>query len=77
MIKQSAIRTLDMKVYVGRRHNDIIRNNPTIDFAFSKCEQGFVTDKEEFVSRTEAAKIAFGCGQIKEQKLTLFSEDLY
>ena len=78
MIQEAAIRTIpDMKVYTGRRHSDIIRANVNVDFAFSQCEQGFITDKGEFVSRSEAAKIAYKCGQIKEQKRQLFSEDLY
>lgn len=40
-------------------------------------EQGFLTSKNRFVSREEASKIAFDCGQISEEKVTLFSEDIY
>lgn len=39
--------------------------------------QGFVTSSGRFVNREEAAKIAYSCGQIKELKNNLFSEDLY
>jgi hypothetical protein len=40
-------------------------------------EQGFLTNKNRFVGRSEGAEIAFAAGQIKEKKETLFSEDLY
>jgi hypothetical protein len=40
-------------------------------------EQGFLTSKNRFVSRTEAALIAFNAKQTTELKRKLFSEDLY
>lgn len=40
-------------------------------------EQGFLTSKNRFVSREEAAEIAYKIGQIKEPIKTLFSEDIY
>ncbi len=40
-------------------------------------EQGFLTNKNRFVNRKEAAIIAFGANQITEPKETLYSEDLY
>ena len=39
--------------------------------------QGFLTNKNRFVDRTEGGEIAFAAGQTSELKLTLFSEDLY
>jgi hypothetical protein len=39
--------------------------------------QGFLTNKNRFVDREEAAKIAFIAGQIKEEINRLHSEDLY
>ena len=39
--------------------------------------QGFLTNKNRFVDRKEAAIIAFDAGQIEKQKQTLYSEDLY
>jgi len=39
--------------------------------------QGFLKNKNRFVNREEGAIIAFNSGQIKEEKQTLFSEDLY
>lgn len=40
-------------------------------------EQGFLTSKNRFVSREEAAEIAYKVGQIDKQRETLFSEDIY
>ncbi len=40
-------------------------------------EQGFLTNLNRFVDRSEGAYIAFYAKQIKEPKETLFSEDLY
>jgi hypothetical protein len=40
-------------------------------------EQGFLTNKNRFVGRKEAAHIAYSSGQISELKETLFSEDLW
>lgn len=40
-------------------------------------EQGFLTNKNRFVGREEAGKIAYKAGQTSELKKYLFSEDLY
>lgn len=40
-------------------------------------EQGFLTSRNRFVDREEAAKIAFERGQIPEPKKTLYSEDVW
>lgn len=40
-------------------------------------EQGFLTSKNRFVGREEAAKIAYEQKQTQELKQTLYSEDLY
>ena len=39
--------------------------------------QGFLTNKNRFVDRTEGAKIAFEQGQTEKLLKTLYSEDLY
>jgi hypothetical protein len=39
--------------------------------------QGFLTNKDRFVDRYEAAQIALASGQIKEPKERLFSEDVW
>lgn len=43
-----------------------------------KTTQGFMTNMGRFVNRTEAAEIAFNCGQITDdEKVCLFSEDIF
>lgn len=42
-----------------------------------KETQGFLTNKNRFVTREEAAEIAYASGQIQQPKKQLFSEDLY
>jgi hypothetical protein len=83
-IRLAAVRPFHDKapslIYTGRNHADIIWTLATInhiDFIVTQDMQGFVTDTGRFVDRTEAAKIAFEAGQIKEEKRILFSEDLY
>ena len=72
IIKAAIIK--DGVIYTGKRHHNIL-------FAAKgalKCgEQGFITDKGEFVNREKAAQIAYECGQIPNPKSELFSEDLY
>ena len=65
MIISAAIKSGD-KIYTGKKHNEI----------GMRGERGFVTDTGLFLSRTEAAKHAFSCGQIKEPKYMLYSEDI-
>ena len=75
MIREAAIRDKDGRVYVGRRHNEIF---PLMtEEQIKGSVQGFITYDGFFVTRAEAAKIAFDCGQITEPKDHLFSEDLY
>jgi hypothetical protein len=74
MIKAAAI-IINGKICTGRRHWEIIRDNPTTEY-ITQDVQGFITDTGEFVGREEAAEIAFECGQIKEPKKVLFSEDI-
>lgn len=40
-------------------------------------EQGFITSKNRFIDRKEAAILAFTTGQILNPLKTLYSEDLY
>jgi hypothetical protein len=78
MITQAAV-LFNGKVYVGKRHADAIRacatDNP--DCYISGKDQGFITDDGRFVSRAEAAQIAFECGQISKKVSILLSEDIY
>ena len=62
------------EIEIGYRHPDIMYR------FFKEVEpysDGFYTSKGRFVDRKEAAKIAYECGQTKELKNQLFSEDIY
>jgi len=73
------VNNVDGLILCGRRHPDIIGQYTVLKgrTALQKYEQGFLTSKNRFVSRSEAAKIAFAAGQIGKPKDSLFSEDLY
>lgn len=59
----------------GWRHADIIyKFGDVIDRTDTG---GFMTSTGRYVSREEAAEIAFAAGQTNEKKSRLFSEDLY
>lgn len=73
MIKYAAIKDKNGKIYTATRHHLIFWRNAGADL--SGGEQGFTTDTGEFVGRGEAARIAYACGQIKQEKSTLYSED--
>jgi hypothetical protein len=73
-------------VICGWRHGNIIQTlialtgKRTVTFgenAAGEFEQGFLTNKNRFVDREEAAEIAFNSGQTKEKKNYLFSEDVW
>jgi len=66
-------------VVCGRRHHNCIQTLSLIDIKWKEFPyiQGFLTSDDNFVDRVSAVKIAFDCGQIKEIKDKLFSEDLY
>lgn len=70
MIKSAAI-SKDNKVYTGRTHSSIIENN-NIKYD-SDYTEGFITDKDVFVDRSTAAKIAFECKQTSEEYNQLYS----
>jgi hypothetical protein len=73
-------------VVLGHRHGQCmwtmgcltgLRSVTFAEDGVGEHEQGFLTNKNRFVSRSEGADIAFAAGQIKNQKETLYSEDLY
>jgi hypothetical protein len=68
-------------VFSGHRHGQCIYSKCAItglrDAESGENEQGFLTSKNRFVSREEAAQIAFDNGQIKQSTISLYSEDLY
>lgn len=69
-------------VVTGRRHHnvfntmEILSNNISLHTQYDHI-QGFITSKDYFVTREQAALIALAVGQIKEPTTILFSEDLY
>lgn len=73
-------------VVLGHRHGQCIwtvacltglRTVTFAEDATGEHEQGFLTNLNRFVTREEAAEIAFNAGQIREKIETLYSEDLY
>ena len=54
MIISAAVKSGD-KIFTGPSHSSICMHG----------ERGFVTDTGAFLSRTEAAKHAYECGQVK------------
>jgi len=72
-------------VIAGRRHHNVFFTASVLTQGGRIClpekeVQGFITNKNRFVDRIEAADIAFKAGQIEQpttHPLGLFSEDLY
>jgi hypothetical protein len=68
-------------VFCGWRHPNCIYQKVALtglrDAESGENVQGFLTSENRFVDREEAAQIAFDAGQTKENKIRLFSEDLY
>lgn len=54
------------RVEIGYRHGDIVDKHEN-ELSMGKDAMGFLTSKCRFVTRTEAAKIAFEAGQIDEK----------
>lgn len=77
-IVKSAIRYKG-KIYTGIRHNLIAEEvrKENKDYYLKLEEQGFVTDTGRFVSREEAAKIAFKAGQIPNGIYSLDSYQIF
>lgn len=71
------------EVYVGKRHDQIIRyivQRTGAKRVPGSCPQGFVTSEGRFVERDEAGRIAIASGQIEKLKYNskdLFSEELW
>lgn len=68
-------------VVCGRRHHNcyitlasLLGDNYDVKLTHN---QGFVTSKDRYLERKEAAQLAFECGQITEQSKTIFSEELW
>lgn len=79
-IKEAAIRLEDGRVFTGRRHGDVLRKIKAagVDRLVSVHGiHGFVTECGQFVTRAEAAVVAFDAGQTPKLLSGLTSEDLY
>ena len=77
MIVRSAILKEGI-IYTGHRHHDCIHEIVTrTGVRPAGGEQGFLTDEGRFLNRVEAVDHALKCGQIKEWKKRLYSEDLW
>lgn len=67
-------------VVLGLRHCNcfalLITLFPNREY-IGQCSQGFLTSKNRFVSRQEAAILAFKSKQIDSQTETLYSEDIF
>ena len=90
MIIASAIRTKDGVMFVGKRHSncfsnaiDILRSvdvlTPEAKEMLKDCEQGFLTDTGNFLSRESAYEHAQKVKQIDMMRVShvLTSEDLW
>lgn len=69
-------------VVCGRRHHNCFTTVAMLmglrkDRLTQKEVQGFLTNTDRFVDRTEAGEIAFSAGQTDVLKTTLYSEDLW
>ena len=73
-------------VILGHRHGQCIWTTASLtglrtciyaEDATGTHIQGFLTNKNRFVSRKLGAKIAFKAGQINKETKILYSEDLY
>ena len=70
-------------VICGWRHFNCMHLCKVFGFDFKKFSsqgkvvQGFLTSDNLFVDRNEGAKIAINAGQVNEDVVVLYSEDLY
>lgn len=68
-------------VFSGWRHANCVYQMVGVtglrEYNAGDKEEGFLTSKNRFVNREEAAKIAFERKQITKNIKTLYSEDLY
>ena len=75
-IKCAAIKRSDGVIVKGQSHADCVLASPYGTCKSGESIQGFVTNTGEFVTRSEAGKIAFESGQIPKLTDFLQSEDL-
>ena len=81
MIKAAAIKYPSGNIYTGKYHGKCfeVAHDAGEDIDRGQVIQGFVTEKDEFLDRIQAAMEAINCNQVKEfhsPYLGLMSEDL-
>jgi hypothetical protein len=67
-------------LFIGKSHAECLHQASKMKVKMNTApasHQGFVTNFGDFVSREEAAKIAYQAGQIDRKLKILFSEDLW
>ena len=68
------------KLYTGLSHSQVMNQIYTElgrTCFIPQTEQGFITDRGEFLNRFQAGAVAFRAGQTKTRKETLLSEHLW
>ena len=77
----AAVRGDDGKVFLGARHGHALERYREARPDGADPEQGFVDQKETFLTREEAREIAVNAGQVTHRcggdDLRLYSENLY
>lgn len=78
-ILHAAVKSETGLIFVGKCHGDCFWQaaNMKIKMSQRANDQGFMTDNGRYVSREEAARIAYEAGQIDKKIEYLFSEDLW
>ena len=80
-IRYKEIGSNDFKIGIGFRHSIILSEmyKKGVEYDRNDYQMGFITDERpmHFVTRKEAAKIAYEAGQVPELKDTIYSEDLW
>lgn len=79
LIKHAAVKSADGWIFIGKCHADCLHKMHHINVPYGKGaeNQGFITSEGRFVSRNEAARIAFLADQIEGCTNLLFSENLW
>lgn len=78
----AAVRDLNGKIWLGKRHNDCFWLMAQFDVSPTGSLQGFVNTKGTFLLRSEALRAALKNNQVDRRDLMLgqdelYSEDLY
>ena len=80
LIIHAAVKAADCDLIIfGKCHADCFAKAHHLDLPLSKKaeDQGFLTNRNKFLNRRNAAILAFKNGQIKKETSILFSEDIW